>query len=209
MSDHDLETKDLGALEIKDADKGEVEAVVATLNVVDKDAEIIMDGAIKDGAKVKLSAYGHDSVFGASPVGKGALHLDGDRVLFKGRFFTSTDRGADAFQTIKEMGSEQEWSFGFRVMKSEEPDDEQRAKGARRVLKKLDAFEVSPVILAAGIGTQTLAVKEVDDEALKAEAEARDHEVALQEAQRLDVEIRQAAAEEFSRFERTRRRLGS
>jgi hypothetical protein len=42
------------------------------------------------------------------------------------------------------------------------PSDDERKQGARRILTKLDAFEVSPVIIGAGVGTRTLGVKAAD-----------------------------------------------
>jgi phage head maturation protease len=154
-----LVLKSFCTFEVKDAEKGEVEAIVATLGVVDKDEDIITTDAIKDGSKVLMSAYGHDAVFGARPAGKGALFITGDKVVFKGRAFLTTTDGRDTFEVLKEMGSDQEWSFGFRVLGAEVPSDEQRKQGARRILTKLDCFEVSPVIIGAGVGTRTTGVK--------------------------------------------------
>jgi len=220
----ELEVKDLGALEIKDAEKGEVEAVIATIGVVDREGDIITASAIKSGAKVKVSAYGHDAVFGAIPVGHGTISVQGDKAVFKGRLFLSTARGKETFDVLKEMGGDQEWSFGFRVMGSEVPDEEMRKKGAHRVLTKLDAFEVSPVIYAAGVGTRTLSVKGADepppetveppvdttteDEAKRAEEEAARMEAERKQAE-IDAQLKQVAADEFDRFLRTQRRLGA
>jgi Caudovirus prohead serine protease len=159
MSDT-MALKHFATFEIKDANTGAVEAVIATLNVVDRDEDIIRPGAIPEGAKVSMSEYGHDAVVsGRAPVGKGALFIEGNKAIFKGRLFLATQRGRDTFETLKEMGSDQEWSFGFRVTGAEVPTDEERAQGARRILTKLDCFEVSPVIIGAGVGTQTLGVK--------------------------------------------------
>lgn len=158
-----LEIKSVGEFEIKDEAKGEVHAIVATLGVVDRDEDVIRKDAIKDGAKVKVSGYGHDAIFGEAPVGKGALFVTGDQVLFKGTYFMDTQRGREAFALMKAMGADQEWSFGFRVMGYEVPSEDERAKGARRILTKLDPFEVSPVILGAGIGTRTVSAKSADD----------------------------------------------
>lgn len=177
-----LELKTLGALEIKSEAEGRVEAIIATLNVVDKDADVIADGALKNGAKVKLSSYGHGSVFGDAPVGKGALFVEGDKAIFKGQYFLGTQRGLEAFNTIKALGTDQEWSFGFRVLKAEDPGDEWRAKGARRVLTKLAAFEVSPVIIGAGVGTGTVDVKEAEAE-VAAQAAAAAEALHVQEAE--------------------------
>jgi hypothetical protein len=154
--------KALGAFDIKDADKGEVEAVIATLGVVDRDGDIIRKDAIANGAKVTMSSYGHDAVYGNRPVGKGALSIVGNKVIFKGRVFLNTTDGRDTFEVLKEMGADQEWSFGYRVMGWEVPSDDEQKSGASMILTKLDAFEVSPVLVGAGIGTQTLGVKQAD-----------------------------------------------
>lgn len=159
MSTDALEIKAFGCFEIKDAQKGDIEAIIATLGVVDKDEDIITATAIDDGAKVSMSSYGHDAVFGTAPVGKGRLFVEGTKAVFKGRVFLNTTRGRDTFELLKEMGGDQQWSFGFRILGAEVPTDEQRKLGARRILTKLDAFEVSPVIVGAGVGTRTLGVK--------------------------------------------------
>lgn len=57
-------------LEIKDAAKGEVEAVVATLGVIDKDGDIIRHRAVAAKSKVVVSDYGHSAAFGRRPAGK-------------------------------------------------------------------------------------------------------------------------------------------
>ena len=199
--ERDLATKAFGALEIKDADKGEVEAVVATLNTVDRDREVILPGAIKDGAKVKLSAYGHGAVFGSLPVGKGALHINKDSVVFRGKYFLSTSAGRDAFETLKGFGGDQEWSFGFRVIDAENASDEWTKQGAFRVLKKLEPFEVSPVLMGAGVGTRTVAMK------CDGCGQPHEGETCAPCADRAAEELKHAA-EELERFERTRKRIG-
>lgn len=211
----DTITKEFGIFEIKDAEKGEVEAVIATLGVVDRDKDVIRADAIKDGAKVKMSAFGHDAMFGNAPVGDGKIVIDGDRAIFKGRLLLQTQRGRETFEILKAMDTE--WSFGFRVMGSEVPDDKWREKGADRILTKLDAFEVSPVLIGAGVGTRTLAVKEADEEAQRVAAEAarvaEDERKALEAEQaRHAVELKAKAAEavaEFHRVQRTLKRLGA
>jgi hypothetical protein len=82
--------------------------------------------------------------------------------------FLATTDGRDTFECLKEMGSDQEWSFGFRILGAEVPSDDERKQGARRILTKLDAFEVSPVIVGAGVGTRTTAVKGAPPEARSA-----------------------------------------
>lgn len=193
-------TKSFCGVEIKDAEKGLIKAVIATLNVVDKDEDVITVDAIKEGARVSMSSYGHDTVFGDLPAGKGALTIDGNNVVFEGKAFLSTSRGRDTFEVLKEMGPDQEWSFGFRILGAEVPDDAWKKKGARRILTKLDAFEVSPVIRGAGVNTRTLAVKSEEtlpDPAIEAAKLETDRKAAeLVEAGRVETE---AKAKELAR----------
>src|SRR6266566_7615132 len=164
----ELETKSFGVLEIKDAEQGEVTAIVATLSVVDKDGDVLLPGSFPPNASVKMSAYGHDVVMdGAAPVGKGTITVQGDKAIFQGRFFMSTDRGREAFHTVKELGPDSEWSFGYpRQVQTQELSKEWRAKGARRVIAGIQPIEASPVFRGAGIGTGTVAAKTAPDGAM-------------------------------------------
>ena len=63
--------KTFTGLTVKAADKGEVSAVFSTFGVIDHDGDITLPGAIKDGTEVVISSYGHESHWGALPVGKG------------------------------------------------------------------------------------------------------------------------------------------
>ncbi len=157
-----VEMKTISFIEVKDADKGEVEADFATLGVVDHEGDIIRAGAIKSGTKVIMSSYGHDAAYGNRPAGKGKVFIEGDKARFKGNVFMSTTQGRETFEVLKAMGPDQEWSFGFRVMGSEIPSEAERKQGALRVLTKLDTFEVSPVMQGAGINTRTVSAKNAD-----------------------------------------------
>jgi hypothetical protein len=209
MSDT-LVLKSFCGFEIKDADKGEVEAIVATIGVVDKDEDIIRAEAIPDGAKVSMSSYGHEAVYGARPVGKGKLVVEGTKLVFKGRVFLSMTDGRDTFECLKEMGADQEWSFGFRILGAEVPTEAERKQGARRVLTKLQAFEVSPVIIGAGVGTQTLGVKGAEvappDPAIEA-ARIAAEEAAAATARELEAKARTDAEAKAAMERRFRRGL--
>lgn len=171
-----LETKSFGALEIKNAAAGEVTAIIATLNQVDNDGDVIPDGAIPEGMKATISSYSHDTVMGtmlgtgvpdAPPVGKGAIHIERNKAVFRGQYFMETERGKQAFLTMKAMGADQPWSFAYFKTKVDKPTDEWAAKGARRILTKLGplpgsgAMEVSPVKMPGGVGTGTVSLKTV------------------------------------------------
>lgn len=150
--------------EIKDEAKGEVEAKIATLEVIDKDGDIIRKGALPKGAKAAMSRWGHDSMFGERPIGKGPLTEHNGQLVFTGKMFLKTVEGRETFETLKEMGPDQEWSFGFRIKGWENPSDEERKAGAYRIITKMEPiseamFEVSPVLAGAGIATQTTGIK--------------------------------------------------
>lgn len=153
-----MNTKSLTRIEVKDADKGEVEAVFSTLNVIDSDGDVTLPGAFQDGAKVRISAYGHKSWEGVAPVGKATIRVSGEEAMFEGNFFLDTVAGRDTFTVVKELGADglQEFSYGFDVVKSSfgEYDGSQV-----RFLEALKVHEVSPVLLGAGVGTRLLTAK--------------------------------------------------
>lgn len=151
-------TKTFTRVEIKDADKGEVSAVFATLNVIDADGDVTLPGAFETGAKARISAYGHSSWGGALPVGKGSIREEGDEAILDGQFFLDTPAGADTFKVVKALGEDdlQEWSYGYDAIEYSFGEFEGRPV---RFLIKLKVHEVSPVLLGAGIGTRVLTAK--------------------------------------------------
>lgn len=151
-------TKTFTRVEIKDEDRGEVTAVFATLNVIDSDGDVTVKGAFEDGAKVRISAYGHSSWNGTLPVGKGSIREEGDEAILAGRFFLNTPAGADTFKVVKELGADglQEWSYGYDAIEYSFGEFEEQQV---RYLNKLKVHEVSPVLLGAGVGTRLLTAK--------------------------------------------------
>lgn len=152
-----MDVKQLSRVHIKDADQGLVSAVFATLGVVDADADIVEREAVKDGTAVRISAYGHGSWSGVLPVGKGVVRVAGDEAVLDGEFFLGTAHGRDTFETVKQMGDLQEWSFSLMNIRAEYED--QDGHTIRRI-KAMDIDEVSPVLKGAGVDTRTLAVKQ-------------------------------------------------
>lgn len=155
--------KHLSCVEIKSADKGQVSAVFATFNVVDKDGDVTVPGAFEDGAEVIISSYGHTSWSGALPVGKGRIRVMADEAVLEGQFFLDTTAGRDTFEVVKQLGARQEWSYGFDVLDAEDGIVDGRNV---QILKKLLTHEVSPVLRGAGVNTRTLAVKAQKEAAL-------------------------------------------
>lgn len=166
-----MKRKTLGDVELLDSDRGVIKAVFSTLNVRDHDGDITPPGAFKEGSEVKISAYNHGSHMGALPVGKGTIHSDSTKAWLDGQFFMNTTGGKDTFETVKQLGTLGEWSYGYDVLK-EGPGEVDGVKG--NILHELAVYEVSPVLLGAGIGTHTIEAKnltDMDDDELAKEAE--------------------------------------
>lgn len=151
--------KTISSVEIKDADKGEISAVFSTFNVIDKDGDLTLPGAIKDGTEVVISAYGHQSHYGALPLGKGVIRTTDTEAILEGNFFMDTTHGADAFKVVKALSEAdlQEWSYSLNDVTRKSVE----AEGRRYwVIEDIGLIkEVSPVLIGAGVGTRTLAAK--------------------------------------------------
>jgi hypothetical protein len=174
----DMMHKSMGVasgVEVKDAEKGIVEAVVGRVGVKDLDDDVFLPGAFGD-RPVRVGAYNHrswPSRGGLPPVGKGRIYERGDEVRAEIQFFMSTSDGRESFEQVKEMGDLQEWSFGWLpgAEKQIKVTDRQKEDGVRRAFSHVPVAEVSPVLLGASIGTRTMYAKcdacgaEVEDEA--------------------------------------------
>ena len=153
-----METKALGPVEIKSEDQGTFEAVFSRFNVRDHDGDVTLKSAFQHGQRVKISAFNHGSWEGNLPVGVGEIHVLDDMAVVKGRFFMNTTMGRDTFHVVKELGDLGEWSYGFTIPEDGYEHGEFEGKSVR-ILKRLNVYEVSPVLKGAGVGTATLAVK--------------------------------------------------
>lgn len=155
-------------LQVKDANQGLVTAVFSRFNVLDHDGDVTVPGAFPEGKEVPIGAYGHTSYMGELPVGKGVIRQTESEAILDGRFFLETNAGRDTFEVVKNLGSLQEWSYGFRVesISFREFDGNQDVPH----LEKLNVDEVSPVLKGAGIDTVTLDAKQ-QSEALETRLE--------------------------------------
>lgn len=148
------------SLELKaDSPEGSVQAVFSTFNDIDLDNDVTLPGAFEPNAPVKIAAWGHN--WGALPVGKGTIQVDAARAVLDGQFILTSSAGKDTYETLKELGPLAEWSYGFDVLDSELG---QFRGQSVRFLKRLKVYEVSPVMVGAGIGTQTLDIKGLKDQ---------------------------------------------
>lgn len=140
------------SLELK-ADAGSVRAVFSTFNVIDKDGDVTLPGAFMQGQAVRLMPA-HKT--GEPAIGKGTISSEHDRAIFDGKFNLNQIAGREWYESVKDQGDLQEWSYGFSILEAEPG----AVGGVKvRVLKRLQVHEVSPVMLGAGVGTETLAIK--------------------------------------------------
>lgn len=151
-----MDTKRICRVEVKDADRGQVEAVFATFNAVDADGDVTVPGAFTEGAEVPISAYGHASWEGALPVGKATISQTSTEAILHGQFFMDTAVGRDTFATVKHLGSLGQWSYGYDAVEFSFAEQDGRRV---RLLKRQLVHEVSPVLRGAGVGTRTLSAK--------------------------------------------------
>jgi hypothetical protein len=163
-------TKALTGFTIKNAELGEVTAIVSTFDVVDRDGDVVLPGAIRDGTVVKLSGYDHDVITkGMPPAGKGVVRVVGNQAVLEGKYFMDTQRGREAFAVVRELGPDSEWSIGYlKKVRTAPMTKAWAAQGARRLIAELDLLESSPVFMGANALTATLGTKAqadgVDDE---------------------------------------------
>lgn len=206
MNDLAYKCMGISGVEVKDPERGEVEAVVARTNVMDRDGDVFLPGAFGT-RNVRVSAYNHRSWpqrGGLPPVGRGSISERGNEVVAEMKFFMSTAEGRDAFEVVKEMGELQEWSFGWL------PGGEVRGEltedlvelGARRAIKSVPVEEVSPVLLGASVGTRTIGVKECETCGQKLEDEAEPEEEPEETSDPSECELKEEIAQEVERFKK-------
>lgn len=150
------DTKALSNVEIKDASKGLVTAVVSTFGVIDLDGDVTSKATFTDGAPVVVSSYGHTSWSGDLPIGKGTISTTDTECIADLQLFMDTPHGAAAFNTIKGLGSLGEWSYSLMNTVSHRGELDGRPAN---FLDSTDVKEVSPVLRGASINTRTLSVK--------------------------------------------------
>ncbi len=148
-------------IEIKRLDaKGAGLARIATLSAVDGDGDTYAPGVFGEQAVKVLAAHDWTTV----PIGKARIFEDGDEALAEFQLNLDSPTAAEWHAALmfdldaKRSGGRplQEWSYGFQIIDAEpETRDGERV----RVLKRLKVHEISPVVLGAGVGTATLALK--------------------------------------------------
>jgi hypothetical protein len=161
--------------------EGKVTAVFSTFNVVDRDGDVVMPGAISHG-RVAISQWNHGSWnVGLPPVGIGVIGTTGSEAIMTGQFFMDTEAGYLTFRAVHALhvAGIGEWSYSLHGIVS------RRWKvGGRdaRIIDRVTVREVSPVMQGASINTRTLDAKITDAERRSILETARRHLAAAERA---------------------------
>ena len=141
-------------------DDGTGQAVIATLNVKDLDDEVTLPGAFGEQHVKVFSAHNTHDV----TLGKARIFEDGETVRADFALNLAIGQAKDLHEALKfDLASApplQEWSYGFRVLEERRG---QHGGDDVRFLEKVQAFEISPVMRGAGIGTGTVHVKDAKE----------------------------------------------
>ena len=143
--------------ELKELNEGRGRAVFATLNVIDKDGDVTLPGAFGEQRAKLVGAH----QWHLPNIGVATIREEGDLAIADFEFYLGMESAKEWYEALRrnyENGVPQEWSYGFDVLEEETGD----YQGKRvRYLKRLKVHEVSPVMVGAGEGTMTLAVKDL------------------------------------------------
>lgn len=129
-------------------DSGQCEVVFATLDVVDKDGDVIPSGQIGE-QRAFMSGWQHNH--NLPPIGGGDI-FERDGQAIARLDFAATERGQEMRQLMMQFPDLFEFSFGFYVASVEWREQTPYLLG-------LDVFEVSGVYRGAGVDTHLVSVK--------------------------------------------------
>jgi len=158
----------VGLEDLKAAAGGKVRAVIATLNVVDKDGDVTLPGFFgkQDAMVVPVHDWNH------VPIGKAVISEDGDKAVADIQLNLELQAAKDWLSALKfdlENGEPlQEWSYGFKVLEGGYAAGQHQGRNVRFLRPREDGspgckvWEVSPVLVGAGEGTGTVAAKSAD-----------------------------------------------
>lgn len=140
---------------VKAATDGTAEIVFATLDVVDKDGDITLPGAF--GRQTAKISPAHD--WTAPGMGKAEIFERENEAVARLSFNLKMASGREWAESIKynfDNQIAQEYSYGFDVMGETKIErDGQIFRG----LSDQKVYEVSPVMVGAGVGTRTISAK--------------------------------------------------
>jgi predicted kinase len=151
----------VGPVRFKDDGAGRFRARFSTFNVIDHDGDVVAPTAFKsqEGARVPVGGYNHDQ--NAPPVGSGTIHSTDTEAIIDGRFFLSSPRGKEYYESLKALREDLgpdgvEWSYIFETKASRPVTwDGQSAN----LITDAEIWSVDPVLRGASLNTALLEIK--------------------------------------------------
>ena len=126
--------------------------VVATLGVTDKDDDVLEPGSV--GQQMCLMGnWGHTISRGSTPIGKARVYEDGNKLMADVEFNPGIQAALETYESIRFAPELVEVSFGLI------PEEWAYGTNWVRTIKKMKVFEVSPVVMGAGVDTGVMSVK--------------------------------------------------
>lgn len=196
-----------GHATVKEADQGLAEVVVSAYGNVDHDGDIVVKGAC---AKQIAGEYGpnpkglldHDWSMRSAVAKTLRWWEEDDGLHIEAQYNLEKEAGRDAFSDLKFYGADMEFSVGYQVKKSVKPTDDERSKGARRVIEEWQINEWSHVMLGANSDTFLVGAKRYEDNARRGLLSAEQVKVMESKAligsyEHLTERLRAALAEVF------------
>lgn len=153
-----------GHASIKDATQGLAEVVVSAYGNVDHDGDIVLKGA---SAKQIAGDYGpnpkglldHDWSMRSAVAKTLSWWEEDDGLHIEAQYNLEKEAGRDAFSDLLFYGDDMEFSVGYAVKSADRPDPEDKALGARRIIKEWQINEWSHVMLGANSDTHLVGAK--------------------------------------------------
>jgi HK97 family phage prohead protease len=144
-------------LKLDNQEEGAFRATFSRFNVVDLDNDVTLAGAFQNGEKVRIAQWGHN--WGMPVIGTGVIDSDTETAWVDGQFNLKMTAGRDTYEAVKFAGDLQEFSYGFDIKDWSIGEFDGREV---RFLRAVKVYEVSPVLLGAGIGTGLDSIKSLD-----------------------------------------------
>ena len=141
--------------DFKADETGKGRAVFATFDQVDKDGDVTLPGAFGNQSCKVCAAHQWE----LPPIGAAKVSESGSDAIADFQLNMEMTAAQEWYKSMKfnsENGLVQEFSYGFHIDK--ESFGEREGKQVR-ILEKLSVFEISPVLLGAGMNTRLLAMK--------------------------------------------------
>lgn len=172
---NEVVVKTLGAKAVTvDAEKQSGTAIVASLGEIDLHDDIILPGALENpGERIPvLDSHGWADT---SRYGVATLKEADGKIVAEFKLFATTDKGKHFYEALKEMGEDQEWSVGIRLI---ETAWVVRDSAEYREIRKMVVDEISAVTRGAQPGTATTSIKTARDLAdLRSKVESQASEI--------------------------------